>query len=380
MSEIKTPILIANFKPFRLISRDNLDSWQPSLKEINSSTYDYVKLHRASKFFDAHLPKPMPACFGFDGSLIFPFIAEFKNDNLVVEEFNRILASVFLGGIYVESISPLDISRGSMNMTGYYRHSSTHSSNSDFHRAIGECDAGSLASIRLLQPEILEAGKVISAYNYGHKVLAKLPTLSPSLFISAFTYHRKHQLREALAHAWIGVEQILEFIWKETIVEDAKSVNIPKRRKFIESQQWNSAHKIEMLYQQGLIKQELYSSLSKARFARNAFIHKGLTPSYDETHSVLMSLIILVEVASQINHVDFSRSNLEQYLPEQSKFCIPQTFVPEERNNEALNVQYWREIKVIPGDENWEGNYESYPDITLSPIETEAKNKNISFF
>lgn len=373
MSEVNVPILIANFKPFRLISRDESDKWEPNLEEINNSTYNYVKLHRASKFFDAHLPKPMPACFGFDGSLIFPFIEEFKNDDLVVEEFNRILASVFLGGIYVESISPLDISRGSMNMTGYYRHSSTHSSNSDFHRAIGECDAGSLASIRLHQPEILEASKVISAYTYGHKVLAKLPTLSPSLFISAFTYYKKHQLREALAHAWIGVEQILEFIWKETIVEDAKSVNIPKRRKFIESQQWNSAHKIEMLYQQGLIKEELYSSLSKARFARNTFIHKGINPSYEETHSALMSLIILVEVTSKINDVDFSRSNLEQYLPEQSKLCIPQTFMPEKRNNEALNVKYWREIKLIPGDKGWKGSYESYSDITLSPIKVKEE-------
>lgn len=205
MSKINIPILISNFKPFRLISRDESDVWVPTLEEINNSTYDYVKLHRASKFFDAHLPKPMPACFGFDGSLIFPFIEEFKNDDLVVEEVNRILASVFLGGVYVESISPLDVSRGSMNVTGYYRHSSTHSSNSDFHHAIGECDAGSLASIRLLDPEIIGADKVITAYNYGHKVLGKLPTLSPSLFIGAFTYYKKHQLREALAHAWIGV-------------------------------------------------------------------------------------------------------------------------------------------------------------------------------
>lgn len=373
MSEINIPILIANFKPFRLISRDSSDTWETSLEEINKSTYNYVKLHRVSKFFDAHLPKPMPACLGFDGSLIFPFIEEFRNDDLVVEEVNRILASVFLGGVYVESISPLDLSRGNMNVTGYYRHYSTHSSISEFHHAIGECDAGSLATIRLLEPEILEADKVISAYNYGHKILSKLPTLSPSLFIGAFTYYKKYQLREALAHAWIGIEQILEFIWRSTVVEDAKSVDIPKRRQFMESQQWNSAHKIEMLYQKSLIKEELYSSLSKARFARNDFIHKGSTPSYEEVHSALISLIILVEISSKMNSVDFSRSNLEGHLPEKTKHCIPQTFVPKKRRNEAPNPKYWREMKVIPGDKNWEGYYESYPDITLSPIDTVTK-------
>lgn len=194
----------------------------------------------------------MPACFGFDGSLILPFIDEFENDNLVVEEVNRILASIFIGGVYVEAIMPLDVSRGKMNVTGYYRHCSTHSSNANFHHAIGECDAGALASIRLLEPEVLSADMIISAYDYGHKVLSKLPTVSPSLFIGAFTYYKQHQLCEALAHAWINIEQILELIWEKTIVEDAKSVNIHKRRKFIESQQWNSAHKIEMLFQKNI--------------------------------------------------------------------------------------------------------------------------------
>lgn len=369
MSKINIPILIANFKPFRLISRDDSDIWNPSIEQINNSTYDYVKLHRASGFFDAHLPKPMPACFGFDGSLIFPFIEEFKNENLVVEEVNRILASIFLGGIYVESIEPLDISKGMMNVTGYYRHSSTHSSNADFHHAIGECDAGTLASIRLIEPEIINFDKILLAYNYGHKVLSKLPTLSPSLFISAFTYYKHHQLREALAHAWISIEQILEFIWKETLVEDAKSVNILKRRKFIQSQQWNSAHKIEMLYQKEYLSEESYSFLSKARFARNDFIHKGLIPSYEESHSALMSLVLLVEVASKINGLDFNRTNLDKNLSYSLKHCIPQTFTYKKSINEALNVKYWRKVKLIPGDKDWKGEFESYPDITLSEIE-----------
>mgnify|MGYP006977014348 FL=1 len=99
VNEISIPILISNFKPFRLICRDKFDIWNPSLEQINKSTYDYVKLHRASKFFDANLPRKMPACLGFDGSLIFPFIEEFQNDDFVIEEFNRILASIFIGGV-----------------------------------------------------------------------------------------------------------------------------------------------------------------------------------------------------------------------------------------------------------------------------------------
>jgi hypothetical protein len=46
MSEINVPILIANFEPFKLISRDESDIWNPSLEQINNNTYNYVKLHR----------------------------------------------------------------------------------------------------------------------------------------------------------------------------------------------------------------------------------------------------------------------------------------------------------------------------------------------
>lgn len=374
MSNSGIPILIANIEPFRLILRDKSDVWNVSADQASSGSYDYVKLHRATKFFDANLPKPMPACFAFDGSLILPFIHEFKNSDLIVEEVNRILASIFLGGVRVESISPLDISTGIIHRTGYYRYSQTFSWNSNFHQAISECSAGSLSSSRLIDPEMIAADKIISAYNKGHELLLKLPTLSPSLFLSAFTYHKKHQLRESLAHAWIGIEQIIEHIWKLIVIEDAKSVNIPKRRKFLESQQWNSAHKIEMLYQRGLINEQLYITLSKARLARNSFIHRGLTPSDKEAHSALQSLILLIEVVSKHNQVDFNKANIELFLPNVSQSCISQTDIPKSIRFESKDVVWWQALKAIPGDDSWVGEYESYPDITLSPITQDKDN------
>ncbi|EMA8632506.1 hypothetical protein [Cronobacter sakazakii] len=96
----------------------------------------------------------------------------------------------------------------------------------------------------------------------------------------------------------------------------------------MESQQWNSAHKIEMLFPKNYLCQEGYSFLSKARFAKNDFVHKGLTPSYEESHSTLMSIILLVEVASKINEVDFDRANLDKNLSDNLTHCIPQTLIP----------------------------------------------------
>ena len=364
------PVLIANFKPFRLIIRDEQDEWKPSIEEINSCTYNYVKLHRVTKFFNAHLSNNFPACFGFDGSLIFPFTADFRNDDKIVEETNRILASILIGGVYVESISPLDISRGKMNSYGYYQHSQTFSLTSDFHSAIGECGAGNLNSIKLMNPPLIEASKIISAYEYGHKILQNVPLLLPSLFINSFTYYKNFQLREALAMCWISIEQLIEEIWNSTLINEAKLVNIPNRRKFLDSQQWNVAHKIEMLYQKNYIMDNDYKLLSKARIARNDFIHKGLTPTYEAVHSAIVSLITLLEKNSSLNGINFGRAKLEKYIPSEIAESIPPTYIQKENKEiPAENILFWRARKVLPGDKDWVGEIETFEDITLEPLQ-----------
>lgn len=126
-----------------------------------------------------------------------------------------------------------------------------------------------------------------------------------------------------------------------------------------------------MLYQNNLISEKLYSDLSLARFARNDFIHKGVNPSYNESRSALMALILLIEVVSKLNEIIFNNSNLENFISDKLESCIPQTNVDEKIIDEKINVEYWKEMKVIPGDKHWKGEYDSYPDITLSQISTD---------
>ncbi|MDA3823908.1 MAG: hypothetical protein PF450_15025 [Bacteroidales bacterium] len=367
-----TPILIANIKPFRIIARDEGDVWNPTIEEINSCTYDYVKLHRTSKVFDAHLPFPLPAFLTFDGSLLFPFVDCFKNGDVIVDEVNRILASILLGGIYVEAVSPLDISRGKLNETGYFRISKGISCTAQFHQAIGERTAGAMSTIKLMDCEVLYATDVIDSYNQGHVVLDKLERLSPSLFINGFSYFQNHQINESLANTWICIEQVLESIWDLTVLEEAKKINIAKRKRFIESQQWNAAHKVEVLFQREMISESLYGLLSIVRSARNDFLHKGKKPSYESAHSGLLSLIGLIEIASELQQVIFNKGDLEKHLPENIPNSIPSTNVPTTPSNKPLDVKYWMSIRPIPGDDGWEGEYESFSDITLVPIDPET--------
>ncbi|MFQ0973666.1 hypothetical protein [Gilliamella sp. CG35] len=367
MSSIYVPVLIASLKPFRLIARSSSDKWEATLEEINNGDYNYIKLHRTSRAFNAHLSNKMAATFGFDGSLILPLMANYQNDNLVIDEVNRILASIFLGGIYIEAITPFEISKGHMTKLGYYRYTQTYSQLSEFHQAIGEGDAGRLGAIKLFKPEIIMVDSLIAAYNYGHKVLSKLTNLSPFLFIGAFTYYKNHQLRESLANSWITIEQLIEFLWDKLILNDSKTINIPKRRKFLESQQWNASHKIEIFFQQSLITDKLYSLLNEARAARNNFIHKGTTPSYKGANASLLALISLIELASKFNQVNFDHTKLESYLSNHIESCIPQTKISQNSIHKN-DVICWRKITKIPGEAGWEGEYENFSDIQLKPL------------
>jgi hypothetical protein len=113
------PIIIGNCAPFRLVTRKS-DKWDPTLKQINNRTYDYVKLCRLSMFIDVGI-KPFSIAVSFDGSLILPGIEKFRNRDVAVNKFNETLGILLLGGIYSEAIQPVDISYGTMFLDGYVK-------------------------------------------------------------------------------------------------------------------------------------------------------------------------------------------------------------------------------------------------------------------
>lgn len=359
------PIYIANTNPFRLVLRDGDDSWQASLEQINNSKYDYVKLHRATKFFDAEIAKPFPLCVGFDGSFILPAVKQYSTLEATLDEFNRIFASILIGGVYIEGVTPSDLSHGEMTMYGYYRHIKTFGGKGELHKALGNRDAGSYESICLHEPHTILASEIESAYTEGAKIIKTVKNLSPSLFISAFTHFIKHQTREALTSAWISIEQTIDHIWQKVVIEDAKKINIQNRRKFLDSQQWTSAHKIELLFQRTIFHSSSYEHLSIARSARNDFIHKGLPPNQIQVENALKALIDLLYIAAKLEQLELQKSHLERYLVAGN---FVGSAVAAAEKVDWSQVKAWKEIPTIPGDPKWSGNFEKFEDITLQPI------------
>ena len=363
----KTPILIANPRPFRLVLRTQDDTWSPSIEQINNSSYHYVKLHRATKFFDAEIAPPFPLCVAFDGSFILPASPAYRTIDATLDEFNRIFASVLVGGIYIESVESEDLSQGEMTGAGYFRHTISRGGNGDLHKSLGNKDAGSSNAIVLMEPPTILATELEAAYREGASVLKTVSNLSPSLLITGFTYFLKGQTRESLSHAWICIEQLLDQIWRTRVIEEAKSSQIPKRRKFLESQQWSAAHKIELLHQKGLIFESLYEKLTSARDARNQFIHRGSPPSHDDTKTALDGLVDLLKNVSDHSGVCFKDERMRSHLKAPS-MSSPQTIVAKAGQVDWAKPLYWKEIPAIPGEQKWQGDFEQFDDIILQPI------------
>jgi hypothetical protein len=112
------PVITANFNPLRFVVRSDKDIWEPTLEQINGRSYDYVKLHRLSTYFDAGIaPYSLGVCF--DGTLVLPAIARFRDRNSALAQFNRTLSELLLGGVYCEAVSPDDVGYGSTSFTAY---------------------------------------------------------------------------------------------------------------------------------------------------------------------------------------------------------------------------------------------------------------------
>lgn len=361
-------VIIANPKPFRLILRDESDTWECTTEQVNRSTYNYVKLHRATRFIDVNLTEPFTLGLGYDGSLILPLIKDYADPDKALDEFNRVIAACFIGGLYIEAVSPSDLSFGHLANCGYYRHEHPLGDNAELHRAIGEQGAGSFFTIKLYNPPQILADDFESSYRVGNEVLALVPTLSPTLFTTAFTYYLTGQLRESLTYAWISIEQTVEHFWQEKIVENAKGGSIPKRRKFLESQQWNLAHRVELLFSLGVLDDDLYRHLNSARSERNEFQHTGKTPSRDAAKSALIAVSGLLSLIATLKGHEYDKQLIIRYLDGEKRPGSSMATVTNYKNVAEGSASHWRSLIPLPGFSEWKDEIETYDDIQLIKI------------
>lgn len=361
------PVIMGNCAPFRLVLRDT-DTWSPTLKQINSREYDYVKLCRLSCFIDIGIA-PFSLGISFDGSLILPVSDDFKTRESALDKFNETLGILLLGGIYSEAVQPTDISFGALFFDGYVKqYNSGTGHEASFHRAIQTKHVSTIDVISLLSPKTMLSTEIETAYKKGKEHFAKLDKLSPSLLLNGTSNYVKHQWGESTIFLWTSIEQIVNVIWTKEIIknETDSDEGIEGRGKFLKDfRTWTISTKIELLYQKGFIKIEHYKQLNKARKSRNDFVHNGKKLTQKNVKCALDGLFSLLSlVISSYEKSNLLNDTLEAIYENQRGDLIPKktTFSEDE-------VTHWLSLPPLPGDNGWgDKEYEVIEELVLKPL------------
>ena len=212
------PIITANAKPFRFVCRGESDAWSPSLDEVNSRSYDYVKLHRMSTYFDVGIaPFSLGVCF--DGTLVLPAIEQYRDREAALTKFNQTLVELLIGGLYCEAAEPDDIGYGSLSLEGYSRiHGGAKGPAAAMHAAARMKMLGTLENIGLLEPEIVTTEDLESALKKGRSLLARLGSVPQEQILYGATFYVRKQWAESLLHLWTTTERIVETAWNAYVL------------------------------------------------------------------------------------------------------------------------------------------------------------------
>lgn len=360
---IQVPLYIAATSPFTLVTFDKDDEPAFTLEEANRRTYDRVKLCRTTTGLDPMLSAmdQMAVIVSYTGALLFPRMPGVSEDD-VLASANRLLLKMTFGGIVFDALAPDDVGFGFIYGTGYYLAAGGAGGPSfTTLMALQNQDAGSADTLLLLHPRVYTASQVHAAVRAGTPVVDEIPEISPSLFLHGLTYFRQRQLASALVFLWSTCESLIGRLWGDHVVP--KGAGIAGRKRFVESNGWQAAHMVEVLFQLGLLDVDLYAHLSRARTARNSLAHRAAPPHLDDCKAALQGAFKLVSVVRSGGQTQDEFKQLTDTLA-----------AAHEPRTGPLDPQYWREIPAVPGDDKWEGPYAVHPEIELVPLAKVGKN------
>lgn len=119
------------------------------------------------------------------------------------------------------------------------------------------------------------------------------PTM-PTFVASAYALFSQRQLAEALASAWITIEQFIDRKWNDYVAATGATGALLRR---LQSSRYHPVFaRIETLRADGVLADSLCDTVDQARQRRNALMH-GARVALDDTRVVLLALHAVVEEA-----------------------------------------------------------------------------------
>lgn len=359
------PILISAPSRPLFFTRDADDNFDIDIASVNNGTYNPLKLHRVSFFIDVGLEGGSPMGFGFDGSMLVPRTPSVSNPDSAIDCFNRVKAAMMLGGLALDATSLSMIGFGQLNQTGYFRYAHALGAEAQISFALQQGGAGSI-NIRLIEPHCLTEEETKSAYTKGNKIFGLLSNLNSAFLTFSYSCLKRFETRNALIFGWVAIEQVLEQIWKDVLLTDAKYYLTDQRRASLRKLQ-NIAQKIEILSQAKVISIRAYEKLSTARKARNKFTHQGGRVAFHDALDCVSGLMLIIQEYTQLHNISAETEHLmDVFHPSREELLNARDTIYKDANEiDWDQVKYYRELNKIPGDELWDGDESELDGIAL---------------
>ena len=340
----RVPCLVAYLTPFRIISAPGKGDWEPTIEDINNRAWDYQALHELIGGVDVGLEAPAHLVIARDGALALPPMGKLLEHQNAVAFYNHCLAALLLGGIYCEAVSSDGLEIGSIIDWKYVRASgSGRAAANRLHNNVRRRQSSPMEAISLFRPSILELKEITEAMAVGLSALNRVDTLRGEYLLKGTTAIARRDWGDALANLWIVVEQLIAVLWTGSIVAPTLEIDGSKARRaqLDDTRTWTASARIELLFQKGVVDQELVSCLNEARRARNTLAHEGKAPQQGSAKAAYAGVCGLLRVALHGETLPLFDIDLDDH--QMSDPLSPPRILPGE-------PEFWMEIPKLPGE------------------------------
>ena len=324
--------------PFRIVLPGDGGEWNIDLEQINSRSYDHNELQKIACFLPSGFSPKLGVPVSIDGTLGAPLFAHIGSTSGFIDEYNRLLGRLLLGGVYCEAVSGDDVAQAAIiNRQYVWMRNCGRSAASHLHYSIRTKYAGALQVIELHKPEVVSENELLRAESIGHAVLQQLPNVKPEFILRGVSSAVRLEWAQALIELWTVVEQLVEEMWKRHIIQAGRSpaCKITGRKEQLEDYRtWTLATRLELLYQQQFLTDGELQVLTTARRARNKLVHDGLSPDREVVHSLLeINLQLLAQESKAVDKIPLEVSRLVRY--ERPEMLRQSTWYPEAPKGDA---------------------------------------------
>ncbi len=332
------PCWVTYLNPFRIIVPDDEEPLKVELEEVNSNTYNHGKLCRiVSNLSVTNFDYKLLICY--DGALAIPKYGNFSEKEKAVDLFNNVFCELLLGGVDCECIDRRDLVNGQLHEKRViWPVDFGNSASSQMHSKLRMRVSSNLDSIILTNPNSIYISEFLEKASRGKEILDFIPNLTPKFLLRGVTEIRYRNWDLVLSNLWITVEQLIDFLWYSCFLDEEqyhpiKSIDGRKYSLKNDNRTWSTSVKQELLFQIGILDEEIISNLHPARKARNKLVHEGKGVSERVATDLVIVVELLLKKVTQKEEIVLSKYINETWESRMDKSNFDKEYFEDWREN-----------------------------------------------